>query len=91
MRKIKGVLRLRFELGWGSGPSPALVQSARARFMNISSEPRWPRSRGRCQKVGTKSEWKQHCLQSADSSSSFPNVCVLTFLLCMRSYNSIAI
>jgi hypothetical protein len=33
MRKIKEVLRLRFELGWGSGPLPVLVPSARAPFM----------------------------------------------------------
>ncbi len=31
MRKIKEVLRLRFELGWGNGRSPELVRSVRER------------------------------------------------------------
>jgi predicted transcriptional regulator len=89
MRKIKEVLRLRFELGLG--------QRAIARACSISQSTvhgylkRAPSSRSRCQKVGTKSELKKHSLESTDSSRSFPNVSVLTFLLCMRSYNSIAI
>jgi len=53
--------------------------------------PRRPRCLGRCQKVGMKRELKEPSLESHGPASSFPNVSVLTFLLCMLSYNSIAI
>jgi len=91
MRKIKEVLRLRFELGLGQraiARACSISQSTVHEYLKRSEAAKvtWPLPEGWDQE-----RVEKHSLESTDSRSSFPNVSVLTFLLCMRSYNSIAI
>ena len=64
MRKVKEVLRLRFELGFGQR------QIARSCGMGLSTVHEYLEravaagSVGRCQKTGAKRNWKPSCLGS---------------------------
>jgi predicted transcriptional regulator len=91
MRKIKEVFRLRFELGLGQraiARACSISQSTVHEYLKRAEAAKvpWPLPEG----------WDQErvakvLLESHGPSSSFPNGSVLTFLLCMLSYNSIAI
>ena len=91
MRKIKEVLRLRFELRLGQraiARACSISQSTVHEYLNRAAAAGvgWPQPEG-----WTKKELKKHSLESNDPSGSFPNACVLTFLLCMLNYSSIPI
>ena len=59
MRKLKEVLRLRYELGLGQQPDrPQLLDRDRARFMSTCDAPRRRGSVGRCRKAGMIANWK---------------------------------
>jgi predicted transcriptional regulator len=77
VRKIKEVLRLRFELGQGQraiARACSISQSTVHEYLKRAEAAKFP---CRCQKVGTRSELKKYSLESHDPSSSFPNVAVL--------------
>ena len=91
MRKIKEVLRLRFELGLGQraiARACSISQSTVHEYLKRveAAKVTWPLPEG----------WDEERVEKmlfgeSRSIEQFPNVSVLTFLFCTLSYNSIAI
>ena len=89
MRKIKEVLRLRFELGLGQraiARACSISQSTVHEYLKRAEAAKvpWPLPEGWDQE-----RVEKHSLESTDSSSSFPNVSSPTFLPCTSSCNNI--
>ena len=78
MRKVKEVLRLRFELGLGQRQVARSCGMGLGRSMSIWNG-RWrPESVGRCRKALAKENWKPSCL--ATSPARMRSACGATFL-----------
>jgi hypothetical protein len=64
MRKIREVLRLRFELGLGQRAIARACSISQSRFMNTSTGPPQAVWCGRSERSGTSSVSSRHCSES---------------------------